>query len=645
MADAQRKAMVFSGLRGRDGSNASDLEIPATRAREVINCDFYRALFARKRGGSLNVATTGGTAFSGTIAHLSRFVPGADDTAAQFFGIDSTGLVKRLAAGTSWADVTLKDAITGSPHDVVTATLNGKHFFAYKSAVDRLHVWDGSTIRRVGLATPAAPTVANGGGAGAYAATPRTYKQAYTVQVAGVTVRRSELSAAVSFTPSGADTNATITKSAAISEEETHWEIYGAATSGDTTYKLLFTTVVGTTTVADTTAPASYSGTAPPTVGINTVPTSAKYLMSDGSRLLLAGAHASGGKNNRVWFTPVLGSSDVGDDERIPETTDLKNRIDLDENDGGFITGLAGPLEGYPFVEKYAQKWRLIPTGDVDAPYIPRAIQKTNGIGNVAHKALVMAEDEAGRPALYSWSPVGGCYRMGARGLQHCNNDNQDLTVNLGASNVVVFGEYYRALKQVWYWIATGSSNDPDTLLVFDVEKGEEVEQGDVRGGWSRYNGGIAAARCAAMFSNTLGASMSRDLKPYIGRTSNTHLWKADTGTDDNGTTFQAYVDLPTKHPAGLDRKCAIQNPYVLASAESQTLRVTLTADYGAVTARTDDESFTPAGSETRLLKRFEGVEAADAMAIQVRVGDAAAISNGWTIDAVLVPYEARELV
>jgi hypothetical protein len=372
---------------------------------------------------------------------------------------------------------------------------------------------------------------------------------------------------------------------------------------------------------------------------------SARYLGTDGNRLLLAGAFESGGFNSRVWFTPVLGSSDIGDDERIPNTTTVQNWVTLDENDGGFITGIGGPLEGYPFIFKYSQTWRLIPTGDVTAPYLPRALQKGSGIGAITQVSIVMGEDEAGRPALYFWSPIGGCFRIGARGLQYCGRDNEDITVNLAASNVAVHGQYYREKRQVWYWVATGSSNDPDTILVFDVRKATEGAGGDLRGGWTKYDGSLAAARCSVMFSNTLGATMSRDLKPYVGRTSNTHLWKADTGTDDNGTAFQAYVDLPTKHVAGLDRRASMANPYVLASADSQVLRCTVTTDYDAVADRTDDKTFAPVGSETRRVIRFEGLEAADAMAVQLRVGDDTARSNAWVIDAVHLPYEPREQI
>lgn len=640
MGEAQRKPLVFTGLQGRDGSTVADLEIPPNRAKDVVNCDFFRTPFARKRGGAASVSTSGGTAFSGILASLVSFTPGADPTLAQLWGFDSNFLIKRMAGGTAFADVISSDPITSRAQDVVSAVLNGKLFLAFDSAVDRLHVWDGTSLRRVGFGTSAAATVANTG-AGAYAATPRYYRVAYTVQVGGITVRRSELSPSVSFTPSGAGTAARVTKPAALNDGETHWELYGSADDG--TFVLLATTVVGTTTVDDSTTPSAYSGTAPPTVGSNTAPTSMKYLLSDGNRILGAGAWETPGFNNRVWYTPVLGSSGVGDDERIPNTTTLKNWIDLDENDGGFITGIGGTLDGYPFVFKYSQIWRLVPTSDVTAPYLPRAVQKGSQVGAVSHKSIVMAEDNAGRPALYFWSEQ-GCYRLGAEGLQYCGRDNEDLIVNLGASNVVVFGVYFRKYRQVWYWVATGSSNDPDTLLIFDTRKGRADEHGNVRGGWSKFTGDLAAARCAVMFANTLGASMSRDVKPYLGQLGGTRLYKADTGTDDNGTLFQAYVDLPERHPAGIDHNVVIKNPYVLASASSQTLQVTMTADYGAKAARTDSESFTPVGSETRLRKRFEGVEVADAGSVQFRVGDAAAVSNAWNIDALHVPYEAREI-
>lgn len=623
--------LILTGIRGRDGSTA-DIDIPMSRCSEAMNVDWYQSPLGRKRGGSASVSTTGGTAFSGTIASLFRYVPGADESAAQLWGVDSAGLVKRLSAGTSWADVTLADSIQTKTQDVNCAVLNGKLFMAYDSAVDRLHVWDGTTHRRVGLKTPAAaPTTSTSGGA---VTDTRTYKVAWVTQSGGITIRRSELSSA--STPVVLSTNkATVTRPTAAGESETHWELYAASTDG--VYYLLATTAIATTTCDDNNA--TLSGTAAPLAGTNTVPTSWKYLLSDGNRLIGAGSWESGGKNNRVWFTPVLGSSDVGDDERVPNTTEQENWIDLDENDGGFITGLGGPIQGAVWVFKYRQIWKLVPTGKDTAPYRPYCISKK--IGCIAQKSIVLSEDEHGDPALYFWSHRGP-YRLGAQGLQYLGRDVQDLVVNRAATNVAVHAIEFSDKHQIWWWIATGSSNDPDVRLAFDFELGTPDGNAGVRGGWSRANGGAAAARCSAMFSNTPGASMSLDLKPHFGRTTGTALWKGDSGTDDAGTTFAAYVQLPARHLGGLHKRCAVREAVVLASANSQTLRLTLTTDYGVQTV-TSDATFTPAGSETRLPVLMTGSFAADAYAVAITVGDDTARSNSWSLDAVTVPYEARE--
>ena len=75
--------------------------------------------------------------------------------------------------------------------------------------------------------------------------------------------------------------------------------------------------------------------------------------MSDTNRILLAGAWETTGtadqtepKQNRVWYTPVLGSTDEGDDERIPNTVDQQNWVDVGNE--GPITGLGGPLRCLP---------------------------------------------------------------------------------------------------------------------------------------------------------------------------------------------------------------------------------------------------------------------------------------------------------
>lgn len=646
MAAENRKLITFTGLTGRDGSTPSEIQIPPTRCKEAINVDFYQAAFARKRDGASAVfASTTSEAFTGVLSSLIRHVPGADETAAELWGVDNaaTPVVQRLTGGTAWASPTLKDNVQATPQDVIGASLNGKLFLAFNSAVDRLHVYDTSTVRRVGLATPAAATVANTG-SGTYPATIRYYKVAWAVTASGVNNRRSELSPSVSFTPSGSGTHARVTQPTVAGEGETHWLVYGSADNN--TYRLLSTVAIGTTTYDDNTAPASYTGDAPELAGEMTVPVSGKYILSDGSRLIMAGSYESGNYNSRVWFTPRLGDLDVGDDERIPDTTERSNYIDLDENDGGFITGLAGPIDGSIWAFKYRQIWQLVPTGDVTAPYEPQA--ETKAVGCIRHQAIVAAEDEHGAPSLYFLSHMGP-YRVGAGGIQKMRDDVLDIwkTVNLDATTVSGFGVWYSDRNQVWFWVPVSSANTPNRILVFDTTKGRTDDKGDVRGGWSVYNGDLANARCAVMFANTLAAAMSRDLKPHAGFGTGSVILKAGTGTDDAGTTFQAYVDLPEQHIGGLGKKCEIEQALVLGSSGSQSLRITLSGNYTDTTrAKTADVTMTATGTQTRVLKAWEDAQLADDLtSVGIRVGDSAAISNGWTIDGIGVQVRTTESV
>src|SRR4029077_13568066 len=120
--------------------------LPDNQCVEAINVDWYDGLIGRKRGGSDAVTETGGTAFSSGIQSLFNFVPGAVETAAELWGIDgaATPIVKRMAAGTSFANVTLAHAIQSKPQEVIATVLNGKLYLAYDSSVDRLHCYDPS---------------------------------------------------------------------------------------------------------------------------------------------------------------------------------------------------------------------------------------------------------------------------------------------------------------------------------------------------------------------------------------------------------------------------------------------------------------------------------------------------------------------
>lgn len=661
--------IVIDDLRGGRNDTDPPMSLPLTQATEFLNCDWKDTTFGCKRGGSIALSTSGGTAFSGAIVVLARHVPGAADTAAELWAIDTTGgtPLKRLAGGATWADVTLDDAILSSEYEIVAVTLNGKLYLTYDSTVDRLHVYDPNLasprIRRVGFATPAAPTGADTG-SGTYAAVGRYYRvrwlQTATIGGATVVVRRSEPSAATALiTPSGTGTHLRVTRPTAASEGETHWEV--EVSSDGTTWYLLAGRGVGaagtnleiaiaTTTYDDNTVAASYtSGDVPDVAGTYSRFPSVKFLMSDGNRLLGAGAHeASGadsaGKNSRIWFTPVLGSLDAGDDERVPNTSTQKNWVDLNENDGGAITGCGGPLSGVLWFFKSRQVWKLHPTGDVAEPYIPRKMR--DDIGCVAHKTISIGEDQYGRAALYFLSHRGP-YRVTQDGdIEYLGRDNEVTwrSMNLAATSVVACACYYPDRHQWWVWIATGSANVPDVKMVFDVQLGVEDQNNQIRGGWAKHTGTSATANSAVLFSNTVGASMSRDLKPHIG-IAGTAILKCDTtDTDDNGTDFQGQIRTrPLLTTKDLAHKVGMWEPTVIGKAlASSNVSITLNRDFGKET-RTTSISLAPAGSETRIVQKVAVLEMGEADALQITVGDASANDQQWTVDAVVVPVQRQE--
>ncbi len=632
MATKQRPVVIQS-LRG--GRNAVDppLLLPDSQAVEALNVDWYRASVARKRGGSTAVSMTGHSG-SDNIDGLFRHTPSADEADAESWLVDAAGDVSALDNSASWSGRALSpsDTINASnTHLWNAASFNGNLYLAFDSDEDRLHMWDGTDIRRVGVGTPAAPTVDNNG-SGSYTATLRYYKVAYTVQSGGITLRRSELSPNVSFTPSGSGTDAEVTKPTTISEGETHWEVYGSA--DDVNYYMLSAVAVGTSTYNDSAAPSTYSGnTLEDTPGKNTVLGSAKYLVIDDDRVVTAGSWEETAHESTVFYTPVQGDADVGDAERRYETTSNKARLTLDRGIGGEITGMVGPLNGFIYVFKWGRIYRLVRTGVSIAPY--QAVTVSEQVGCVYGKTIVRAVDEMGSSAIYFLSDHGP-YRISAvHGLQFIGHEIEDVwsTINLDAT-IIGHGIYHPAKEQVWFWVATDSSTTPDTIMMFDTSLGMTSEHGEVHGGWAKWTGDLAAARCSAMLAETPGASMSRALKPHAGMASNVILQADTTDTDDNGTAYQAYVKTKAFALAGLGRYFGARQVSVTGEASAGAhIEVTVETDFG-LSSTSEQVDLTASHNETRVLRRapldFTQVEA-----IQVQVGDTAAIANSWRIDAV----------
>lgn len=557
-----KDAIIIDDLTG--GRNGFDPphRIPEGQCAEARNVDFWDTALGAKRFGAsaIGVTFSSGGPFSGSAGSLIRHVPGDDETAAELWAIDNGSVSRfaRLAGASTWTQVTLADNLSASSdaNNVVGASINGFLFLAYKNvAGNRLHVWDPSisSVRRVGIATPNVPSTA-AMGAGALSFT--RYYRVRDVDISGSdTRRRSEASAVASITIA-AKQGVTVTKGAATGESETHWELEASDTATGPWYRIA-QIVVGTTSFNDTNATIPTTNPSPAD-GINWPPPSAKFIVATDARLVMANSwETSGGyttpKNNRIWFTPVIGDNDVGDLERIP----TGRFLDVEAP----ITGLA-VIGAEILVFAYRRMWRLVPTGDSTRPYAKYTLSVS--IGCIRHQSIVAAEDEFGNPCIYFLSQRGP-YRFGRNGLQYCGADIQDLWTT---NNPVVscHGVYYSDRHQVWFWL--GPDTNPYTAIRvrFDTRRGRVDENGMVRRGWVYDSGGGTFAYSSVMFSNTIGASMSRDLKPFSGMSSAATIHKGDDSTvfSDGGQNYPSFVDTREYLPFGIWYFFLFANPLFL---------------------------------------------------------------------------------
>jgi hypothetical protein len=396
----------------------------AERGHPLLDTDPIELLNASAAGNSVLEMRQGGSdedltgsGFTGPVLWVGRYVTnaGVEEVWAAANNNGTAALARRVSS--VWSPVSFSDTVNASNLRFMQGVgMNGKFFLFYDSDVNRLHVWDGTSVRRVGLITATAPTVLEDG-AGALSFT-RYYRQRNTVQVSGVTTMRSEPSSAVSVTIAS-KTGATVTKGAVSGDGETHWEVEASAAADGPWYRIA-TVVVGTTTYDDTGASIS---TADPSdeLGLYVPPPSAKYGSTDGLSMIMGGAWevtpATGQtfpKANRTWFTPPLGASDVSDDERIPDTSTVKNWLDV--GDAGPITALQGPVYGETYVAKKSMVGKLTPTGNVDAPYALSII--TTALGCVDQRLMTTGE-VSGIPAIL-FADSNAVYALTASGGISC---------------------------------------------------------------------------------------------------------------------------------------------------------------------------------------------------------------------------------
>lgn len=640
MGSRQSQTLVFTGIRGRSAWAGRALPEhggpPMTTAREAVNVLLDGVWFAEKRDGSsaVDVTFSSGGPFSGLFRAFFRASSG------ELFAVDSTGQFAFLAlAATQWAEITVADAVTApTTADIRFAQMrSGSIAVTYPNSANRMHViTTAGVMRRMGMGTPAAPTGADLAGSGGVV--PRYYRVRMGVLSGSTVLRMGEAGASLSFTPVSG--GATVTKPATI-EDATHWRVE-VSLDDAVWYVLSGWIAVGTTTYADTVATTTYStNDAAPLAGRYTNWTVQKVLTTDETRLI--GSTAAG----RVSFSPVRGttSDDFLDEEFVPNTVEQKNWLTLD-GDGSDVTAISPPFQGSIWVHRRHEIARLVPTHLDTAPFRVVWLIRDAYIGAIRQEGLIMATDEAGHPAMYWWAQD-SIYRYGAAGLQHLSEDVSDY---VGGTADGVHGVFWES-ESVILWFGGAQTITPSTVaLVFHTKLGRVERPGYVRDGWSTWTGDIASTTASVMYGSAAAGpggvgTESTYLRPVVGYYpqlgGTAKLLMNGFADDDDGTDFQSYVSLPARSYAGIDHACRVTGAAVLGYTGTITLRLTLTPDFGAMTARTADVSMAAVGSELVATRVFEAAEMDDhASAIQIQIGDAAASEQWWVIFELRVRIE-----
>jgi hypothetical protein len=404
----------------------------------------------------------------------------------------------------------------------------------------------------------------------------QTYASVSVQPQSSVVVRRSEPSPSVSFTPSGAKTGVNITHPFAPGDGETHWELEGSLDDA-TYYQLVTFPVTYPTFISDTVSPTNYAlSQLSDIVGTYNVPSQYKFVVADQNRLLGFGSWNPSEKQNRIWFSMILGTSVLtGVYPGAAEAVPLGNYLDLDENDSGAPTGLVGPFNGYFLAFKTNQLWKLTPTGNPAAPYSKFAISKKIG---ALPRTIIVAEDELGNPCVY-WQTERGPYRYtvnsyGISQVEYIGYEVEDLIVGPTSTlqTLTGFGTlatlylnhtvFVPDKRQVWFFMYVNGPTEPYVKLVYNIGRSKPPTPS----GWSVHRGPSAQAYASVLFANTVGADTSRDQKPYVGTTTANTVWKCDSGKTDAGTPFQGLI-TSRAYTSGLHRNMTVNRSWVLAKA------------------------------------------------------------------------------
>lgn len=627
MAISENPGFSLTSLRG--GMNDTDPahELPQDQCVLAENVEFFYSSLGERRLGCEAVSLADGSLTDETeTVHISQRFPNDDDVRSpEYWVITATpGTSASVARGTfgNFTAVSPVDAlITTVPaiYDINAQSLGDNYFISYLSSQDRMHLWDGISLRRAGLAQPAAAPTAADQGSGSYAAVARFYRIRYTRQVGGATVVRSEPSASVSFTPSGSGVSARVTRPALIGESETHWEL--EASTDDTLFYRIATTVSGTSTYDDSAVTTTYAdNTLSEDIGDYALLPSAKYVVSDDDRLILAGHWTDPDLKSRVSWTPVRKDPGVGNHERLP--TDLDNFAEVE----GAVTGAVMASFGVGYVFTWHTIHSLHRTGDVTRAYDVIAVTHEHG---AIPGSMVASSDYAGNPTVYFLDPAHGPSSVGPGGVKHIRGLRQTWErVNTNAVNIVARVLHYHHKDQIHWWVAADGRDTPFLKLVLQLDQFSDI-QGDVGGtsrrGWSLATGRIAQALSVAVLTEpvTIGTSTFLREAPFVGLSQPDFVQRCDTGDTDAGQTYTPLIRTRPYIVAGLLDRWGVMAGTLLATANAtKSVTVRAVKDFGRETL-SRSTSLAATGSETFVTKDLDSFSISDARTIQFEFTDA----------------------
>lgn len=655
--------LEIKDIRGGINNSDSPTEIADNQCVDARNVDFRSGMLGSKRRGTRGLSVTS-SIFNSPVIALFRYTPTNKTNQDELWGLDENGHLDRRVGGTWQGGVA-----RANNHVVINATnyianavsLHGKLFIAAQGEQDRLLVWDGTVLRWAGIQQPPIPAVTEQG-AGAFAGT-RYYRIRYVAKnAAGAVVRRSEPSTAVSLVPAGAALGARITKPAgteaaasAYSEGQTHWEV--EASVDNILFYRIATVAIGTSTYDDNVAYATGYTSNPlsEAFGEYIPPTAGRFVAVDEDRLLIGGNYFSDAADATVSWTPVAGSLGVGNDERVPITSN--NYITFDGIDGGGVTSIVAGVAGNVFIFKRSRVYKMARTGILSAAYAPTVESFTRGCDMLSATA---GADATGLPCAYFIDSSTGLCRFGRNGIEDLGRPIRRTwyghTPNPAIPPRII---YYPALEQVWFTLPVNSGDvlqtsdqveihtalAPDDQIITSITVPGLFGMYEARTGGIIFYDGIPASALALSLlyrDNGLAPIIGTELKS-IGGGNNSYIHEADIGVTDSNGNYRAYVTTKPYILGNLWDKFGLMAGALIAKAASGTTILLKMLRNFSIETRSVTISLTPASSEVSVVKGIDNASMSELNAVQLEYGDSAVSAQEWDLDRFVFKIRKEE--